>query len=423
MLSRARGGERQQSDVNPLSIEEPAQRKRLFYLDWLRVLAVLGVFVAHTGDIFDTLYWHTRNGGQGMSWNALATFGAEWGMSLVFLLAGASAWFALLSRSGNQFIGERFKRLLIPFLVAFVLLSPFQAFLLSYFIASGYSLFHGTLLQFFPYFFKHMHIGSDLRFLTIYGYHLWFLAFLFLISMMALPLLLYVKRERGMRFISWLAVFCQRPAALFMFVLPLALVRMSLWAFFPGYQGWTDFYSWFVLFVCGFIMFSNNRFEMAIRKQGKIFLPVACMCMLTLLASNVFGILNDWEKASGYSPVYLCYQLLLSIASWSMTVSALYLAMRFLNFHNKVLQYANEAVLPFYVIHQPVILIIAFYVLAWDMPTRVKYVFVSMAALIATLVVYELLIRRFKPLRWLFGMKTSQRHIPVHTGQSGASAK
>src|SRR6266849_6020632 len=243
MISQALDGEGQQSDVKPQSIAEPVQRKRLFYLDWLRVLAVMGVFVAHTADIFDTLYWHTRRGGQGISWNALATFGAEWGMSLVFLLAGASAWFALLSRSGYQFIGERFKRLLIPFIVAFIFLSPFQAYILAYFIASGYSLFHGTLLQFFPYFFEHMHIGSDLRFLTIYGYHLWFLAFLFIISMIALPLLLYIKGERGIRFISWLSKFCNKPARLFVFVLPVALVRLMLLALFPRYHGWTDFYT------------------------------------------------------------------------------------------------------------------------------------------------------------------------------------
>jgi glucan biosynthesis protein C len=408
MISQAHDGEIQHGNVKPPGIEEPVQRKRLYYLDWLRVLAVLGVFIAHTGDIFDTLYWHTRNGGQGISWNALATFGAEWGMSLVFLLAGASAWFALLSKPGNQFIKERFKRLLIPFIVAFILLSPFQAYILAYFIASGYSLFHGSLLMFFPYFFEHIRIGDDLRFLTIYGYHLWFLAFLFIISMIALPLLLYLKQKRGMRCISWLAAFCNRLAGLFVFVLPIALIRIMLWTLFPGYQGWTDFYSWFVIFVCGFIIFSNNMFEAAIRKQGKIFLLVSFVCILALLASNFVGVLNYWENAPGYSATYIFYQFLLSIASWSMTVSALYLATRFLNFSNKVLQYGNEAVLPFYVIHQPVILIIAFYVLAWTIPTGVKYLFVSTSALIATLVLYELLIRRFKPLRWLFGMKTSQ---------------
>ena len=310
MLSRTHDGEIRQSDVQTQSIAESVQLQRLYYLDWLRVVAVLGVFIAHTGDIFDTLYWHTRQGGQGISWNALATFGAEWGMSLVFLLAGASTWFALLSRSGNQFIGERFKRLLIPFIAAFILLSPFQAYILAYFIASGYSLFHGTLLQFFPYFFEHIQIGGDLRWMTIYGYHLWFLAYLFIISMIALPLLLYIKEERGTRFISWLAAFCNRPAGLFVFVLPIAFFRILLWALFPGYQSWADFYSWFVLFVCGFILFTNDTFGEAIRKQGKIFLPVAFVCILMLLVSNVVGVLNYGEKAPGYSAVYMFYQFL-----------------------------------------------------------------------------------------------------------------
>ena len=117
---------------------------------------------------------------------------------------GASAWFALQSRSSKQFINERFKRLLIPFIVAFIVLSPFQAYIMSYFIASGYSHYQGDLLQFFTYFFEHIRIGGDLKFLTIYGYHLWFLAFLYIISMMALPVLMYLKQARGSRIIIWL---------------------------------------------------------------------------------------------------------------------------------------------------------------------------------------------------------------------------
>lgn len=87
--------------MRPPRVDGSGQGDRLYYLDWLRVLAVCGVFISHTGDIFDTLYWHTRQGGQGISWNTLATFGAEWGMSLVFLLAGASDWFALSSRTSK----------------------------------------------------------------------------------------------------------------------------------------------------------------------------------------------------------------------------------------------------------------------------------------------------------------------------------
>lgn len=417
MIPHAHNGEIEHSDIKPLISGEPVKHERLYYLDWLRVLAVLGIFVSHTADIFDTLYWHTRQGGGGIKWDALGTLGAEWGLSLVFLLAGASTWFALTFRTGNQFIKERFTRLLIPFIVAFILLSPFQAYIMAYFIASGYSNFHGDLVQFFPYFFKHIHIGSDLRWLTIYGYHLWFLAYLYIISMIALPVCMYLKQERGARIIGRLAALCNAPAGLFIFVLPIALIRIMLWAPFPGYQGWTDFFSWLLIFVLGFILFANDTFQAAIRKQAKIFLPITVICILTLLVTNIAGILSLWNNAPGYSATYLLYQLLLSLSIWSATLSALYIAIRFMNFSNKVLRYANEAILPFYVIHEPVIVIIALYVLAWDIPTGVKYLFVSMTALIVTLLLYELLIRRIKPMRWLFGMKSSHPRLPAPSPQ------
>jgi peptidoglycan/LPS O-acetylase OafA/YrhL len=419
MIPHAHNGEKEHSEIKPLIFREPVKHERLYYLDWLRVLAVCGVFVAHTADIFDTLYWHTRQGGGGgITWDALGTSGAEWGMSLVFLLAGAGTWFALSFRTGNQFIIERFTRLLIPFIVAFILLSPFQAYIMAYFIASGYSHFHGDLAQFFPYFFEHIRVGSDLRWLTIYGYHLWFLAFLYIISMMALPICMYLKQERGSQIIERLAALCNTRVGLFIFVLPISLVRIMLWAPFPGYQNWSDFFSWLLIFVLGFILFANARFQAAVRKQGKIFLPITAICMLVLIVTNIVGILSFWENAPGYSAAYLLYQILLSISIWSATVSALYVAMRFLNFSNKALRYANEAILPFYVIHEPVIVIIAFYVLAWDLPTGVKYLFVSMAALIVTLLLYELVIRRIKPMRWLFGMKPSQPRQPALITQS-----
>ena len=101
--------------MRPLRYEGPIHRERLHYLDWLRVLAVLGVFYAHTADIFDKFYWHIKGGEQNTGLLVLVVFGTEWGMSLFFFLAGASAWFALESRTAGQFVSERFTRLIIPF--------------------------------------------------------------------------------------------------------------------------------------------------------------------------------------------------------------------------------------------------------------------------------------------------------------------
>jgi hypothetical protein len=83
----------------------------------------------------------------------------------------------------------------------------------------------------------------------------------------------------------------------------------------------------------------------------------------------------------------------------------LYFGMSCLNSRNKVIDYVNEAVLPFYVLHHPVIVVIAFYTITWDISLGIKFLFVSTAALIATLLLYDLLIPRWNVTRMLFGMK------------------
>jgi glucan biosynthesis protein C len=392
--------------MKTLSVKETTHTERLHYLDWLRVLAVLGVFYAHTTNIYDTLYWHIRGGDQSAGLIVLVVFGTQWGMALFFFLAGASSWFALESRTSREYISERFKRLIIPCIVGFILLSPPQAYLLS--VSQG--LYHGTFLQFIPYFFEHIHISWNPQWIAAYGYHLWFLAFLFFVSLLTLPALLLLRRKRGLDFISTLAAFCSKPAGLFVFVIPIALIQIALRAPFPGYQGWADFFIWLIIFVYGFMLLADKRFTTAIQKQGKIALIVGIVSLMTMLIANFAGVLSSWDSITRYTPGYMLYQLLRSIVTWSWMIFALYFGMRCLNFRNKVIDYTNEAVLPFYVLHHPVIVVIAFYTIPWDMNLGIKFLFVSTAALVATLVLYDLLIRRWNVTRWLFGMKPKNLH-------------
>jgi len=395
--------------MEPLSHDRPVEGERLHYLDWLRVLAVVGVFYAHAVDIFDMYYWHMRNVEQDASLIVLAVFGTEWGMALFFFLAGAGAWFALESRTGGQFLGERFKRLIIPCIVGILLLSPPQAYLID----SSQSLYKGNFLQFYPTFFVNVHLSLDPQWIGAYGYHLWFLAFLFLISLLALPVLLLLKQPRGSYFIARLAALCNRPGGLFVFVLPIALIQIALGVPFPGYQNWADFFLWFFIFVYGFILFANPHFETAIKKQWKLTLFVGSASLLILLAAYGTGVLSSWDNSSSYSVGYCFYQLLRSTATWSWMVFVLYFGMRFLHDRNTVIDYCNEAVLPFYVLHYPIIVVTMFFTLPLNINMGIKFLIDTTLALIATLVFYDVFIRRIKVARWLFGMK------PLHTDKSG----
>ena len=91
---------------------------RLHYLDWLQVLAVLGVFLFHAVHPFDDLTdWHIKNAQTSFLINFYVGFFNLWGMAFFFLMAGATSWFSLRRRTPGRYAGERVTRLLIPFII------------------------------------------------------------------------------------------------------------------------------------------------------------------------------------------------------------------------------------------------------------------------------------------------------------------
>jgi len=90
---------------------------RIDHLDWLRVLALLGVFVFHTLRPFDTDYWHVKSAQQSEMVTEVLVSLASWGLSFFFLVSGAATYLALRWRTPGVYVRERMLRLAIPLLV------------------------------------------------------------------------------------------------------------------------------------------------------------------------------------------------------------------------------------------------------------------------------------------------------------------
>jgi fucose 4-O-acetylase-like acetyltransferase len=181
---------------------------RLHYLDWLRVLAILGVFLFHAVHPFDFADWTIKNAELSETVTAFLGLLFPWGMPFFFLIAGAGSWFALRRRTASQFATERFQRLLIPYLVGCVLLSPIMLYFQWRHVALR-DLWHGPFWQ---YVLLHR-AGFSPRWFGEVGYHLWFLAFLFCFSLLGLPFFLWLKGESGQAVLARLAGVCTRRAA------------------------------------------------------------------------------------------------------------------------------------------------------------------------------------------------------------------
>jgi glucan biosynthesis protein C len=391
--------------TNPAQTNARAERSggksvRMHYLDWLRVLAILGVFLFHAVHPFDATDWHIKNAEQSLVVTLVfVVFLYPWGMPLFFLLSGAGSQFALRRRTGGQYSSERVKRLLIPFLVGSVLLSPIQLYF-EWGHKTQTGVFEGTLLEFL----KGREVGFNPQVFGWAGYHLWFLGFLFAYSLIALPLFLWLKGDAGQRTIAWLRGLCDRRGGLFLFIIPLVLVQLVFRPFFPAEHHWADFFFTLVFFVSGYILYADDRFFQAIRRDWPFMLIAGILSTLFFFATAAAGVAMEWMSTPGIPQFYLGWAVF-CVNSWCWTVFVLYVGMRYLDFSNRWLQYGQETIMPFFLFHQPVIIVIAFYVVQWDAGILAKLLIVVLGSFVVALGLVELLIKRIGTLRGLFGMK------------------
>jgi hypothetical protein len=93
-----------------------------------------------------------------------------------------------------------------------------------------------------------------------------------------------------------------------------------------------------------------------------------------------------------------------SINTWLWLVTILWLGNRFLNRPGPVLTYGNEAALPVYILHQTVIIALGYYIIQSAGGIGLKFAVITVTSFIVAMVIYELLVRRWNPVRVLFGM-------------------
>jgi glucan biosynthesis protein C len=396
----------QSKDATAQPEHSSSKSVRLYYLDWLRLLATLGVFLYHAARPFDLQDYLIKNPERSAAVTVFfVIFLGSWGMPLFFLMAGASSLFSLRRRTGRQFAIERVKRLVIPFIVGSILLTPLQIFI-SWVHKGTYE---GPFLAFIPAFIESLPGPALSEFFNAsifrsYGIHLWFLGFLFSFSLIALPLFIWLKKEAGKHFISRLATLCGQRGVLLLFILPAMLVRLILQPLYPEYTSWSDFTYFLVFFIYGYVLYADERFMRIIQRDWLLHLAIGIICTIAIFTAVAAGVGIEWYSNPSILGFYIAWSLI-SVNAWCWVIAALYVGSRIFNFSNNVLEYGQEAILPFYVFHQPIVFVIVFYVVQWNANIRVKLLVVILCAFIITMALHEFIIKRIAPLRSLFGMK------------------
>jgi hypothetical protein len=196
--------------------------------------------------------------------------------------------------------------------------------------------------------------------------------------------------------------------------------------------GWNE-YTYAVVLVFGFLIAADRRFGQAMGRGWPIALAAGLAAeviyvvgLYLLLEVDGLDPLHDYDLGS------VLWRVAKGMGAWFWVVAILGFGSRprpdpvstdfgssvgsseiprQSSLGTRLIAYAGEAFLAVYILHQTVVFVLGYYVVQAQTAALLKYMAISLTALVVTLLLYEFAVRRAPVTRWLFGMK------PQHAGK------
>jgi glucans biosynthesis protein C len=367
---------------------------RQYDLDWIRVLATIAVFLYHCSMFFNPFPWHLKNNqlDSGVIF-AFSLFVGSWLMPIFFAVSGISVVYTLQKRNTKTYIRERLLRLGVPLLFGVAILTAPQVYIER--ITNDQ--FNGSFFEFLPHFFEgvYLSIGGTGNF-AFFGLHLWYLLVLLVFSLITLPLFKKAPHKNKFGLLHFLVL----PVLLFMVGL-IETVNLGGW----------DILFYLVVFVYGFYFFSNEGFKPVLKQTIAFHFSIAIITSIIYISWFMFELPTPGSFADNF------FFLIQTLNCWSWLLCIFYLADRYLTTSNRFLKYGSEASMPFYILHQPIIILLGYQIFDLSWPLWVKALFLVTVSFAIIMVCYHYVIRRITILRFLFGIKGRRIVIesPIHS--------
>lgn len=318
-------------------------------------------------------------------------------MPIFFIIAGMGTFYALRIVTGKQYALSRIIRLLVPFIIGIFTHIPVQVYLER--VSHGD--YTGTFFEWVPQYFQGAYGYGDGNFAFL-GLHLWFLAVLLVISLVLLPGAVYFSKDKNLDRLDKFTNFLNKPGILYLFPIPIIVIEFVIritgadkYIYILG--GWSII-TFFVYFFYGYLFASNLKFKKTIEKHGISALIVAILTGIGLYLSFTY------QVQLGETVFIILLSLLGVFYSWSCLLALFAFGSRFLNHNNRARKFLNELVMPFYVIHQTIIVVIGFYIVQLNIHLVGKY-FIILSTSFVACIILTVIIKYINPLRFIFGMR------------------
>ncbi len=352
--------------------------ERKYYIDNLRWLWILLLIPFHAA-----MAWNGWEGNyiwlyENMVMSSIVIFIAPWFMPLLFVLAGMSARYALNKRNYKQFAMERIQKLLIPLITGIVTVVAFMTYIADKF----HNNYNGNFINHYKVFFTNI---SDLT-----GYegfftpgHLWFILFLFIISMVSLLLIILQKKILPKLNFSNFRTY----------LLPVLMIFPLITTPILNFGG-KSIGGDLALFLLGYYIFSEEDVLERMTKYRYIYM--IGMVVFDIILTYLFV----WKGHHTGIVVSICNPC----AAWFGILGFLGLAKRNFNQNNGFTRYMSSRSFMIYIFHFGWLVVFQYYLCQITNSIAITYCISLISTYVMTLLTCEV-IRRIPGIRFLFGEK------------------
>ncbi len=359
---------------------------RKYYLDWLRVLAFAFLILFHVGMLYVTWHYNLKSPRlvPGIEWlmNALSA----WRLALLFFISGVASRFLIAKLGAGRFALDRVRRLLPVILLGMFVVIPPQTYVEL--VSKGVT--HQDYLSFWinSYLAFDQTMVRPLHKTMPTWDHIWFLVYLLVYTLGFALVFALTRRAKAKPRPLPLAPLLIAPA------LWLAVANIAIWKH-PLTEALVNdgagHLKWIGMFVIGALCAMQESFWNWVKTKRAILLAAAAALY------GVQNLVNDplWSAVGG-------------VYAWAAICALCGYAYRYLNRPSALLSHLNEAVLPIYVLHQPILLIAAFALFPLRLPLGLEAAALAAITGLGSFAIYEALIRPWPPMRFLFGLKQAR---------------
>ncbi len=320
-------------------------------IDWIRSSIVLSIIFFHSLIIFmtrESAIMYVRSGVNSILCEYIEAFMSRFHMTILFFLAGMSARYSLIKRDTLSFVINRIKKLFVPGLLVIIFLNPIVSYL--------YGVQHGQVYTYWDNYIMFFTRISDEFNGTTPGFspmHIWFLLFLFVFSIILIPLFRFGNTQTAKNIFEKLSDFFYLPYTLMLLVLPFPFL------FVVDIFDEMNPVAYLYIFIIGYLFATSDKYQKAIDRD-KWFYIVAAIILMIIYLSGRFEI--NIEQCSGgirYAQSYIAKVLRILPIFAILAAAHTWIPKR--NF--KILEYMNRSNFFIYLIHMAILNCVAYMVI------------------------------------------------------------